>query len=202
MEGEVDMYDEEFNEDNLSFFEIEGIVKKYGYKSRDLVYYICPSCSIQSGLKLISSYYNVLEMVVAHVRVLVITLYLVSFDEPRVNGDGYEDYNDDNDGEYGENSRIDRDDSYWEEMLEPDLFDKDNNLPGPFMEGGIVEEGGVEGDKDGNEGENVEEDNDDEEESDEEAEGDNQNTNAENTIIQVSGRSECYGNEVDDDDAN
>jgi hypothetical protein len=46
-------------------------------------------------------------MVAAHVGVPVITLYLVSFDEPRVNDDEYEDYNDDNDGEYGENSRID-----------------------------------------------------------------------------------------------
>jgi hypothetical protein len=200
--GEVDIYAEKFDEDKLSFFEIEGIVKKYGYKSGDLVYYIHPGCSIQSGMKLISSDYNVLEMVAAHVEVPVITLYLVSFDEPRVNDDEYEDYNDDNDGEYGENSRIDRDDPYWEEMLEPDLFDEDNNLPRPSMEGGIVEDGGVEGDKDSNEGENAEKDNDDEEESDKEAEGGNQNANAEIAIIQVSEKGECYGDEVDDDDAN
>jgi hypothetical protein len=87
-------------------------------------------------------------------------------------------------------------------MLEPDLFDEDNNLPGPSMEGGIVVEGGVEGDEDGNEGENAEEDDDDEEESDEEADDDNQNANAEIAIIQVSERGECYGDEVDDDDAN
>ena len=134
-------------------------------------------------------------MVVAHVE--VITLYPASFDEPRVNDDEYEDYNDDNEGEYGENSLIDRDDPYWEEMLEPDLFDEDNNLPGSSMEGGI-EEGGVEGD----EGEDAEEDSDDEEESDEKAEGDNQNANVERAIIQVSGKGKCYGDEVDDDDAN
>jgi hypothetical protein len=145
--GEVDIYVEKFDEDKLSFFGIEGIVKKYGYKSGDLVYYVHPGCSIQSGLKLISSYYNVLEMVVAHVEVSIIKLYLVSFDEPRVNDDEYEDYNDDNDGE---NSRIDRDDPYWEEMLEPDLFDEDNNLPRPSMEWGIVEDGGVESDEDSN----------------------------------------------------
>jgi hypothetical protein len=201
--GKVDMYDEKFNKDKLSFFEIEGIVKKYGYKSGDLVYYIHPGCSIQSGLKLISLDYNVLEMVAAHVEVPVIMLYLVSFDESRVNDDEYEDYNDDNDGEYGENSRIDRDDPYWEEMLEPDLFDEDNNLSGPSMEGGIVEEGGVEGgvegDEDGNDGEDAKEDNDDEEKSNEEAEGDNQNANAERAIIQVSERGECYGDEIDDD---
>jgi hypothetical protein len=67
-------------------------------------------------------------------------------------------------------------------MLESDLFDEDNNLPGPSMEVGIVDEGGVEGDEDGNEGEDTEEDNDDEEESDEEAEGDNQNANAERVM--------------------
>jgi hypothetical protein len=45
-------------------------------------------------------------MVTAHKRVPVIELNLVSFDEPAVNDDEYEDNNDDNDGEYGENSRI------------------------------------------------------------------------------------------------
>jgi hypothetical protein len=47
------------------------------------------------------------KIVAAHVEVPIITLYLVSFDEPRVNEDEYEDDNNDNDGEYGENSRID-----------------------------------------------------------------------------------------------
>ena len=90
--GEVDMYDEKFDDDKLSFFEIKGIVKKYEYKSGDFVYYVHSSCSIQSSLKLISSHYNVLEMIATHVEVPVITLYLVSFDEPRVNDDKYEDY--------------------------------------------------------------------------------------------------------------
>jgi hypothetical protein len=82
-------------------------------------------------------------------------------------------------------------------MLEPNLFDEDNNLPRPSMEGGIVE-----GDEDDNEGEHAGEDNDDEEKSDEDAEGDNQNANVKRVIIQVSGRGECYGDEVEDDDAN
>jgi hypothetical protein len=30
--GKVDMYDEKFDEDKLSFLEIEGIVKKHRYK--------------------------------------------------------------------------------------------------------------------------------------------------------------------------
>ena len=43
-------------------------------------------------------------MVDAHKKVLIIELKFVSFDEPIVNDDEYED---DNDGEYGKNSRID-----------------------------------------------------------------------------------------------
>jgi hypothetical protein len=68
--------------------------------------------------------------------------------------------------------------------------------------GALLRRGGIEGDKDGNDGEDVDEDNDDEEESDEEVEDDNQNTNADRAIIQVSRRGECYGDEVDDNDAN
>jgi hypothetical protein len=59
---------------------------------------------MQSDLKLISLDYNVLEMVETHKGVLVIELYILSFDEHAVNDDEYEDNNDDNDGE---NSRID-----------------------------------------------------------------------------------------------
>ncbi|XP_059461824.1 uncharacterized protein LOC132190802 [Corylus avellana] len=147
--GDINVNDETYDEDKLSFFEIEGIVKKYGYKSGDLVYYLEPGCTFQGGLKLISSNHNVLEMVAAHKGVPVIELYLISFDKPAVNDDEYEDDNDDDDGEYGENSRIDRDDPYWEEVFEPDLFDEDNNLPGPSMAGGNVEEGGVEGNEEG-----------------------------------------------------
>jgi hypothetical protein len=116
----------------LSFFEIEGIVKKYGYKSGDLLCYLEPGCSMQSGLKLISSDYDVLGMVDAHKGVLVIELYFMSFDEHADNDDEYEDDND------GENSRIDWDDPYWEEVFELDLFDEDNNPPRPSMVGAML----------------------------------------------------------------
>jgi hypothetical protein len=60
--------------------------------------------SIQNGLKLIPLDHDVFEMIVVHVRVPVIELYLVSFDEPTINDEEYED---NNDGEDGVHSRID-----------------------------------------------------------------------------------------------
>jgi hypothetical protein len=61
----------------------------------------------------------------------------------------------------------------------------------------LLRRDGIEGDEDGNEGEDVEKDNDDEG-----AKDDNQNANAERAIIQVSRKGECYGDEVNDNDAN
>jgi hypothetical protein len=133
--GDVDAHAETYDEDKLSFFEIEGIVKKYGYKSGDMVYYLVPSCNMQSGLKLISSDYDVLGMVAAHKGVLVIELYLVSFAEHSVSNDEYEDNDEDNDGE---NNRIDRDDPYWEEVFEPDLFNEDSYPYRPSMVGAML----------------------------------------------------------------
>jgi hypothetical protein len=92
----------------------------------------------------------VLRMVDAHKGVLVIELYFVSFDEHADNDDEYEDDND------GENSRIDWDDPYWEEVFELDLFDEDNNPPRPSMVEGNVEEGN-EGDEKDNEGDGEDE---------------------------------------------
>jgi hypothetical protein len=39
---------EKFDKDKLSFFEIKGIVKKYGYKSGNLMHYVHSGCSMQS----------------------------------------------------------------------------------------------------------------------------------------------------------
>jgi hypothetical protein len=216
--GDVDVHAETYDEDMLSFFEIEGIVKKYGYKSGDLVYYLEPGRNMQSGLKLISSDYDVLGMVAAHKGVLVIELYLVSFADHSVSNDEYEDNDEGNDGE---NTRIERDDPYWEEVFEPDLFDEDSYPPRSSMvggnvggndEGGNVEgandegnvEGGNDGDGEGNEGdgEGDGEGNEGEggdEESGEPVEGANENTNAEGAQGE-SGRGRCYGDEVYDDD--
>jgi hypothetical protein len=191
--GDVDVHATTYDEHKLLLFEIEGIVTKYGYKSGDLVYYLVPGCGMQSGLKLISSDYDVLVMVDAHKGLLVIELYLVSFVEHSISNDEYEDNDEDNDGE---NNRIDRDDPYWEEVFELDLFDEDNYPPRPSMVGGNVEgnvEEGNEGDREGNEVEGGDE------ESDEPMRGDNENTNVEGAVRE-SGRGRCFGDVVDDDD--
>jgi hypothetical protein len=85
VKGEVDVYKEKYDVDKLSFFEVERIVKTYGYKPGDLVYYLVPGSSLQSGLKLISSDHDVVEMVDVHQDVPVVELYLVSFAERRSN---------------------------------------------------------------------------------------------------------------------
>jgi hypothetical protein len=83
--GEVDVYKKKYDADKLSFFEVERIVKTYGYKPGDLMYYLVPSSSLQSGLKLISSNHDVVKMVDVHQDVSVGELYLVSFVERRPN---------------------------------------------------------------------------------------------------------------------
>jgi hypothetical protein len=90
---------------------------------------------MQTGLKLISSDYDVLGMVATHKGVLVIELYLMSFADHSVSNDEYEDNDEDNDGE---NTRIERDDPYWEEVFEPDLFDEDSYPPRSSMVGAML----------------------------------------------------------------
>jgi hypothetical protein len=125
--GDVDVYKEAYDEDKLSFFKVESIDKKYGYKSRDLLYYLMPGSNVLKGLRLISSDHNVFEIVNVHKGVPIVELYLVSFGEPRTND---EDYEYDDGGYY----RIHRDDPYWDEVYEPDLFDENNDVAEPSME--------------------------------------------------------------------
>jgi hypothetical protein len=43
--ADVDVYKGVYDGEKLSFFEVESIVEKYGYKSRDLLYYLLPGSS-------------------------------------------------------------------------------------------------------------------------------------------------------------
>jgi hypothetical protein len=146
--GEVDVYKEKYDADNLSFFEIERIVKTYGYKPGDLVYYLVPGSSMQSGLQLISSDHDVVNMVEVHQDVPVIELYLVSFAERTSNENDYLVDDEAEETEADGNGRIDRDDPYWDEVNEPDLFDEDNEVDRPSTQGGGEGEGGEGGEGD------------------------------------------------------
>ncbi|KAB1203820.1 hypothetical protein CJ030_MR8G005086 [Morella rubra] len=72
--GDVDVYDEPYDLDCLSFFELEAIVKPFGYKAGDLVYYKQPTKNLDERLQLVSSDHDVLEMVKCHEGQSVIVL--------------------------------------------------------------------------------------------------------------------------------
>ncbi|GLT71162.1 hypothetical protein SLA2020_431990 [Shorea laevis] len=91
---------------------------------------------MQSGLKLISSDHDVVKLVEVHQDVPVVELYLVSFAERRPNANDCFVGDEAEEVEAGEHGRIDRDDSYWDEVNEPDLFDEDNDVGGPSTEWG------------------------------------------------------------------
>ncbi|KAB1216001.1 hypothetical protein CJ030_MR4G024554 [Morella rubra] len=82
--GDVGMYDELYDLNCLSFFELEIVVKPFGYKAGDLIYYKQPTKNLDEGLQLVLSNHDVLEMVKCHEGESVIVLYVVSFDDSGV----------------------------------------------------------------------------------------------------------------------
>lgn len=123
--GSAIVHHETFDHDKLSFFEIEGILKEYGYKSGDLMYFKYPGKSLVDGLHLITSDDDVLFSSSCHIGHNIIHLYIVSFGEGRGDeGDNEEDdYKDEN--EY--RARVGLHDPWWEGRLSDneDLFDVD-----------------------------------------------------------------------------
>jgi hypothetical protein len=124
--GDVDVYTDVIQHDKVSFSVVEDIAKSYGYKSRDLIYYLLLGCTLRNGLKLITSNFDVNEMVQSHLGLPIVELYINSFSES-IPGEGNdEDDEDDNDNDDDDDergySRIEQDDPYWEEVNEPDLF--------------------------------------------------------------------------------
>jgi hypothetical protein len=138
--GDVDVYTDAIQHDRVSFSVVEDIAKSYGYKSGDLIYYLLPRCTLRNGLKLITSNFDVNEMVQAYLGLPIVELYINSFSEsiPDIDEGNDEDNNDndndnDNDDDERGYSRIERDDPYWEEVNEPDLFVDNDDVPGPSM---------------------------------------------------------------------
>jgi hypothetical protein len=97
--GSITVHHETFDLNKLSFFEIEGILKEYGYKSGDLMYFKDPVKSLVDGLHLITSEDNVLFLSSCHIGHYIVHSYIVSFgeggdDEGDNEKDDYKDEND------------------------------------------------------------------------------------------------------------
>ncbi|KAB1210012.1 hypothetical protein CJ030_MR6G023561 [Morella rubra] len=117
--GNVSMHNDPYDSDCLSFIEIEGVVKEYGYKSNDLIYYNEPDKNMVEELRIISGDPDVLDMVAAHVGKESIVLYVVGFE----NGPEKELVNDVD--EDRERCRFGIGTKWWSEALssDDDLFD-------------------------------------------------------------------------------
>lgn len=77
--GDIDVCTEAIEHDKLSFSVVQGIAKNYGYQSGDLIYYLLPGCTLRNGLKLVTSNFDVREMVEAHAGLPIVELYINSF---------------------------------------------------------------------------------------------------------------------------
>jgi len=71
--GEVEVHHEK----------VEGICKKYGYRSWDLMYFKDPRKSLVDGLYLITSDHDVLSLSACHTWHVILELYIVSFGNER-----------------------------------------------------------------------------------------------------------------------
>jgi hypothetical protein len=77
--GDVTNYLDFNGRDELSFFEVETVIKCYGYSLGDLIYYKIPNKSLDKGLQLLSSDHDILEMVRHHNGHGIVELYVVGF---------------------------------------------------------------------------------------------------------------------------
>lgn len=57
---DISVYEEPYDPDYLSFFEVEAIVKPYDYNMGDFIYYKEPEKSLDERLRLVSSDHDVL----------------------------------------------------------------------------------------------------------------------------------------------
>ncbi len=98
--GDIDVYREAIEHDRLSFSVVEGIAKSYGCKSGDLIYYLLSGSTVRNGLKLITSNFDVHEMVKAHSGLPIVELYINSFSEsiPDIGEKNSDDDNGDDEG--------------------------------------------------------------------------------------------------------
>jgi hypothetical protein len=73
------LYEESYDLDCLFFFEIEIVVRKFGYQPGDLIYYREPDRDLDDGLVLLTSDADVIRMAEVHLGHKLVLLYTVSF---------------------------------------------------------------------------------------------------------------------------
>jgi hypothetical protein len=117
--GDIRLYEKTYDLDCLSFFEIETVVRKFGYQPSDLVYYRELGKELDDGLVLLTFDKEVVRMAEVFLGHKLVTLYMVSFanvgDEvgPNVGED-----EDSGDGERRRRRVIH--DPYWQSVMSDD----------------------------------------------------------------------------------
>lgn len=143
------MYEEPYDLDRLSFFEIERVVTKFGYHTGDLVYYCEAGKELEDELVLLTTDEDVVKMADVFLGHKLVMLYTVAFsnyaDELVPN---------ENEVEEGEDSGVEKmrmkvvNDPYWRALMSS-FFDEE----GDSKEGGdSSEEEGGDGEECGDEG--------------------------------------------------
>lgn len=159
--GNIGLYDEAYDLDRLSFFEIERIVKIFEYHASDLVYYSEAGKELEDGLVLLTSDEDVIKMAdvfLGHNLVVLYTVDFSNFADELVPNVG--------EVEEGEDSGVEEsrmtvvNDPYWRALMSDDENDAWDGPDEPAdsdsdfdEEGGDSgEEEGVDGDECGDEG--------------------------------------------------
>ncbi len=76
--GDITVHDEPFDSDCLSIFELESILRKYGYQCEDLIYYKLTEMSLDNGLVQVKTDNDVLNMVDCYKKKKVVVWYTIS----------------------------------------------------------------------------------------------------------------------------
>jgi hypothetical protein len=77
--GKIGLYEESYDLDCLSFFEIKTVARKFRYQSGDMVYYRISERELDDGLVLLTSDEDVVKMAEVYLGHTLVILYTVSF---------------------------------------------------------------------------------------------------------------------------
>jgi hypothetical protein len=157
--GNIGLYEEPYDLDRLSFFEIETVIKKFGYHPGDLVYYCEAGKELEDGLVLLTSNEDVVKMADVFLGHKLVVLYIVAFsksaNELVTNVSEVEEGEDDG---VEERRMNDVNDPYWRALMSDDendawdVPDESEDSDSYFDEEGDSEEGGDSGEEEGGDG--------------------------------------------------